>query len=130
YLLMLFQSPLLAPHTRGQRQRHSAPEAPYGPACRWASAAARPAQHTPPAPCTPAALPRDSGAILRLPVRAWRFQMFRPMTPIAPHTPCSTPPAFSPRRRPRAPAPPLPGSPDVATAGPRFLPTRSGTLAA
>ena len=37
-----------------------APAAPCGPACRSASAAARPAAHTPPAPCTPAAPTTDA----------------------------------------------------------------------
>ena len=51
-----------APRSRASR-RHRPPAraAPCGPPCRWASAAARRAARTPPAPCTPAA-PLRAGA--------------------------------------------------------------------
>src|SRR5258707_3156446 len=43
---------------------HPAPVIPSGPASRSPSAASAPIAHTPPAPCTPAASPKDVHAIL------------------------------------------------------------------
>src|SRR6266404_2833025 len=76
------------------------PAAPSGPTYRSASMAASLNTHTPPAPCTQAAAPKDTGATLPLLSLLRRCRSPPPW--------CSRPPAVCLRSYPRAPAPPLP----------------------
>src|SRR5712691_12516408 len=92
---------------------------PSGPASRSTSAAASPAAHTPPAPCTPAAAPIGKCAIL----------LHRRQQPLpARRSPrrCSRPPIACPQRCPPALPLPLPSLLRTPPAAPRSLPTRSG----